>query len=94
MVFRSKHATGDYHDNFDGDMFAKWLTERLIPTFQARYPGKRCALVLDNAPYHHVHPENSFFCNSPQKSKVEIQEKLQELEVDEITVQSFVDEKD
>ena len=95
MVFRSKHATGDYHDNFDGDMFAKWLKERLIPTFKKRYPGKRCALVLDNAPYHHVHPENSFFCNSsPVKSKEEIQSKLEELGVDTIDVQPYANEKD
>ena len=29
----------------------QWV--ELVPTFEARYPGKRMVLVLDNAPYHH-----------------------------------------
>ena len=92
MIFRSKVARGDYHDNFDGDMFAKWINERLVPTFQKRYPGKRMALVLDNAPYHHVHPQNSFFSSS--KSKTEIKTKLEELEVEELSMQPFANEQE
>ena len=84
MIFRSKVARGDYHDNFDGTMFAKWLNERLVPVFQKRYPDMRMALVLDNAPYHHVHPENSFFASG--KSKTAIVEKLEELHVDELSM--------
>ena len=71
-------------------MFEKWINERLKPTFQRRYPGKRMALVLDNAPYHHVHPQNSFFASS--KSKSEIVEKLEELGVEELSMQPFANE--
>ena len=35
MIFRSKIATGDYHDNMNGEMFDKWITESLFPTFRA-----------------------------------------------------------
>ena len=90
MIFRSKIAQGDYHDNFNGTMFEKWINERLKPTFQRRYPGKRMALVLDNAPYHHVHPENSFFATG--KSKTDIKEKLEEFGVQELTMQPFANE--
>ena len=34
MVFRGKVGRGDYHKNFDGDMFMKWINERLVPTVQ------------------------------------------------------------
>ena len=72
----------------NGDMFEKWLKERLIPTFKARYPGKRMYLVMDNAPYHHAHPDDSFFARN--HTKEEIQSKLAELDVvDEITVNPF-----
>ena len=39
---------GDYHDNMDGDMFMKWVEERLVPTVRAKYPGKAVYLVMDN----------------------------------------------
>ena len=87
MIWRGKIGRGDYHDNMDGDMFQKWLQERLVPTFQAKYPGKVMYLVMDNAPYHHVHPADSFFASSHNKD--EIKDKLVELGVDEITVTPF-----
>ena len=36
MIWRGKIGRGDYHDNMDGDMFQKWLEERLIPTFKEK----------------------------------------------------------
>ena len=44
-------------------------------------------LCMDNAPYHHCHPEDSFFANG--KTKEELKEKLVELGVRDITVKPF-----
>ena len=44
---------------------------------------------MDNAPYHHVHPDDSFFARN--HTKEEIQERLVELGVDRITVKPFED---
>ena len=43
----------DYHKNMDGDAFEQWLDKRLIPAFEALYPGKKMILIMDNASYHH-----------------------------------------
>ena len=77
MVFRGKVGRGDYHDNMDGDMFMKWVDERLVPTVQSKYPGKQVFLVMDNAPYHHGHSPDCYFASG--KSKENIQVKLAEL---------------
>ena len=44
---------GDYHKNMDGEMFMKWIRERLLPAVEKLYPDKKVYFVLDNAPYHH-----------------------------------------
>ena len=89
MVFRGKVCGGDYHKNMDGDMFMKWVNERLVPTVQRKYADKKVFVVMDNAPYHHGHPENSFFASG--KSKEVIQAKLRELGCRSLTVQPFTD---
>ena len=91
MIFQSKKARGDYHENMNGTMFLKWLKNRLFPTFKALYGKRKLVLVLDNAPYHHVHPEDSFFATG--KSKVEIKAKLQQLGVERIKVKPYVGEE-
>ena len=45
-------------------------------------------LVLDNAPYHHVHPEDLFFVSS--KNKAEIAAKLRRLRVPSIKVKPYL----
>ena len=45
---KGKAQHGDYHNNMDADMFMIWVKNRLVPAFQARYPGKKMILVLDN----------------------------------------------
>ena len=67
MVFRGKVGKGDYHDNMDGDMFMKWINERLVPTVQAKYPEKQVYLVMDNAPYHHGRSEDCYFAAGKSK---------------------------
>ena len=44
----------------DSDNFMRWVRDNLVPSFEARYPGKRMVLVLDNAPYHHKRGVESF----------------------------------
>ena len=87
MVYRGKVAGGDYHANMDGDMFMKWINERLVPTITRRFPDKKVYLVMDNAPYHHGRSEDCFFATG--KTKEVIQEKLQELGARNITVHPY-----
>lgn len=44
-------ADGDYHSAMNSDEFKNWVNQFIL-AFQAKYPGKKCTLVLDNAPYH------------------------------------------
>ena len=43
----------DYHTSINGERWCEYLRNRIIPTFEAKYPGKKMYLVLDNAAYHH-----------------------------------------
>ena len=52
-IFKAGTALGDYHKNMDGEMFMKWIRERLLPAVEKLYPDKKVYFVLDNAPYHH-----------------------------------------
>lgn len=45
-------GTEDYHNSMDGEMFERWIQHQVLPTFRRLYPGKRCVLVMDNAPSH------------------------------------------
>ena len=55
-VFKSDARLKDYHKNMTGGMFLRWLNMQLGPSFEARYPGKKMNLFLDNAPYHTTGP--------------------------------------
>jgi len=57
-VFVGPVKKGDYHRNMNEKNFLRWTTERLIPSFEQTYPGKKMILVLDNAPYHHIRADN------------------------------------
>ena len=37
MMFRAKN---DFHDQMDCDTFMMWMYRRMLPAFEARYPGK------------------------------------------------------
>jgi hypothetical protein len=56
----------DYHDTINGDKFIGWMQQRLFPTVQKLYPGKKMYLVLDNAKYHH-HRGPDWFSPSGKK---------------------------
>ena len=81
MCFRSKfavkHHIKDYHDTMDGEFFLYWVKKRLTPAFNARYPGKKMILILDNAPYHHSMVSEGF--RPDAMSKDDIVERLSRL---------------
>jgi hypothetical protein len=59
-IWEANGKVDDYHQNMDGVGFEKWLENRLIPAFEALYPGKKMILVMDNASYHHQHNVDFF----------------------------------
>jgi len=82
--FIGGYVDEDYHKNMDGELFLAWLEHRLIPAFSAKFPQKKCILVLDHATYHHaVGPD--FI--KPGGSKEEMSNKLHSLGVSSIRVQ-------
>ena len=44
--------SSDYHNSIDGEAFTLWVKNRLLPAFQACFPGKKMIIVMDNASYH------------------------------------------
>ena len=69
-VFRANANIRDYHKNMDSHMFMRWVRKQLIPTFKKQFPGKKMVLILDNAPYHHSHPEDGINVKKLKKSEV------------------------
>jgi hypothetical protein len=37
----SQSSSGDYHDNMNSGMFMQWVKDKLIPTFEKMFPGKK-----------------------------------------------------
>lgn len=74
----------DYHDTINGEKFIGWMQQRLFPTVQKVYPGKKMYLVLDNAKYHH-HRGPDWFSPSTKK-KGQLADFLRQREVKNITV--------
>lgn len=48
----------DYHDTLDGPKFVAWVTNRLLVAFEAKYPGQKMCLIMDNAKYHKARGED------------------------------------
>ena len=44
LVFQSKKATGDYHDEMTSEHFKEWFHDSLIPNIPS-------IIVIDNTPY-------------------------------------------
>ena len=84
-VKKNEVVAADYHDNMNGDLYLKWMREKLIPTFKEKYPNKKMVLVLDNAKYHHV-IGNDYIRPSDMK-KPAVAKKLREFGINEFTVQ-------
>ena len=60
----------DYHDTFNGEKFIGWMRSRLLPTFEALYPGKKMILILDNANYHHHRGDDWLTANKMKKGQL------------------------
>ena len=56
LVFQAKKRTGDYHGQMNFENFRKWFVESLLPRIPAR-----SLIVMDNAPYHNVYVEGTFY---------------------------------
>jgi hypothetical protein len=74
--------SGDYHDNMDSNMFMQWVEQKLLPTFNKQYPGKRMVLVCDNAPYHHKREIGAM----NTKTKKQIIDMMEQDGIDEVTL--------
>jgi transposase len=72
LVFQAKKRTGDYHGQMNFGNFCKWFVESLLP----RIP-ESSLIVMDNAPYHNVYVEGTFYPTSSTK-KAELSEWLQQ----------------
>jgi transposase len=84
LVFEGHYADGDYHKNMNADVFSSWLRNRFIPAFNARYPGKKCILVLDNAAYHRA--RGAEYVNPATMTKLELIQHLELFGINSITV--------
>jgi hypothetical protein len=78
-------SPADYHDTINGEKFIGWMRQRLFPTVQRLYPGKKMYLVLDNAKYHH-HRGPDWFSPS-KKKKGTLADWLRQRSVSSITVE-------
>jgi len=68
LMFEAKHSHGDYHQQFDHQVFQQWFQKQLLP-----HLPKRCLLVMDRCPFHMVGKDAII---PQQMSKVELQEWL------------------
>lgn len=68
LIFEAKKSKGDYHQQFDHQVFQKWFQEQLL-----RHLPKRCLIVLDRCPFHMVGKEAII---PKQMRKLELQEWL------------------
>ncbi len=84
FIFETVVEDGDYHKSMNGEIYMKWLKNRLLPSFAAVFPGKRMCLVLDNASYHHVRGDD--YITPSSMNKTQIFSKLMQFGISGITV--------
>jgi hypothetical protein len=85
LVYEAEKGDGDYHDNMNGGIYMQWLSNRLLPVFNQRFPGQKMVLVLDNASYHHH--RGADWINVHRMNKAQMAAKLMELGVSSISMQ-------
>lgn len=74
LIFEAKKSKGDYHQQFDFDMFQKWFQAQLIPNLPPR-----CLMILDRCSFHMVGRDSTV---PTQMRKAELQEWLSQHGVD------------
>jgi hypothetical protein len=52
IILDTKVNDRDYHKTTNGDVFKKWVKDQLVPALSSL--KIKCAIVMDNAPYHSV----------------------------------------
>ena len=85
LIYEGVTHDGDYHSCMNGQIYIKWLKNRLIPAFKAMFPKKRMCLVLDNARYHHVRGDD--YMTPSTMNKKEVLSKLRDFDITSIKVQ-------
>jgi transposase len=83
-VLEDGQDDADYHNTMNGAKIIAWLRNRLFPTFEHLYPGKKMYLVLDNATYHAPRDE-TWISTSKAQNKHNLAHQLLDLEVTELT---------
>ena len=85
LIYKVDVNAEDYHDNMNGNLYMKWLRNRLLPTFAARFPDKQMILLLDNARYHHVRDDD--YIVPSKMSKADIVAAFERFGIESITVE-------
>jgi hypothetical protein len=83
-VLEDGQDDSDYHNTMTGVKFVAWLRNRLLPTFEKLYPGKKMYLVLDNAGYHKPRDE-TWISDKKSQNKHDLAHTLLDLGVEELT---------
>jgi hypothetical protein len=66
-----------YHHNVNSDLYVKWLANRCIPAFKAKFPGRKMILVIDNASYHDAHVDDwKAVCSLNKKELIAMYDKF------------------
>lgn len=68
LIFEAKKSKGDYHQQFDHQVFQQWFQEQLLP-----HLPQRCLIVMDRCPNHMVGQDSII---PQQMRKIELQEWL------------------
>ena len=85
LIYEAKKDDGDYHDNMNGSIYIRWMSNRLVPALNKRYRGKKMVLVLDNASYHHH--RGAGWIHVHRMNKAQLAAKLVRLGVSSVEVQ-------
>ena len=83
-VLEDGQDESNYHNTINGAKFTAWIRNRLLPTFNKMYPGKKMFLVLDNASYHKPR-DDSWISASKAMNKHELVHQLLDMGVSELT---------
>lgn len=65
-----KALKDDYHGYVNNELWLQWWKPRLVPAFEAKYPGKKMILCMDNARYHKPRPAEYLTVSGMRKAEV------------------------
>lgn len=88
LIYESGKEHDDYHSHFDNATFLAWVKRQLFPAFNAKYPGKRMVMILDNSGNQSAKRDDYV---KPVANKQELHDVLVANGVTELTVQRKLD---